>query len=421
LNTCENIIIAGLNDRAFLVQDSAICELLAPENGADKKHEPPKGAESKHESSKPATEQKQQQQNVPNANEVQAVAVVCFDNHVWCAISRYNKTLSLYCLTRDTSFPSNIQPTTVHKTVKRVLCVDFGNISSENPSSSSLHVVIAGDLVGDATAYSLTDSEQSKVLLGHTASMLTGLDVVSSHILTCDRDEKIRVSCFPQTFVIEGYLLGHTAFITSMDATADDKCVSCGGDGTVRLWNYVECKQLAEYNTEQWLPTKVAISPSGEYVAVIYDASNKLDVLSTRNGASLESQQSIECPLQPLSIKFVSNDRILVLTCDPEYLLEYKPENEQFAVNASSSAVQALKQVATPSNIIMPTTIMEIDEKSGQIKLQKEAESRGAKAGVKPWNKVERIQKAKEAGKRRGKRRRIKGQDDEGEEEDDEE
>jgi len=102
--------------------------------------------------------------------------------------------------------------------------------------------------------------------VGHTASMLTGLQVVSNDvggqfILTSDRDEKIRVSHFPKSYVIHGYLLGHTAFISSMAAltvpaqlagedgeSSSHKmralCLTGSGDGTVRLWDYQLCKEV---------------------------------------------------------------------------------------------------------------------------------------------------------------------------------
>jgi type IV secretory pathway TrbF-like protein len=149
-------------------------------------------------------------------------------------------------------------------------------------------------------------------------------------------------------------------------------------------------------------------------VVVIYDASNKLDVLSTPDGTSLQLQQSIECPVQPLSVKFITNERLLVLMREPEYLKEYKlSDNETFVIDSAAATTRALQQVATSSNIVMPTSIMEVDKKSGQVKMQKEAESRGGGNDAKPWNKVERIQTAKEATRRRDKRRRLEREENE--------
>ena len=71
-------------------------------------------------------------------------------------------------------------------------------------------------------------------LLGHTATVITDMLVValaspsqtqahfthvhaaSSFILTADRDEKIRLTCFPHTAIIQGYFLGHTDVVTSI-------------------------------------------------------------------------------------------------------------------------------------------------------------------------------------------------------------
>ena len=112
-------------------------------------------------------------------------------------------------------------------------------------------------------------SLNQRLLLGHTASMLTSVHVVgvssssdssslsslslsNSYMITSDRDEKIRVSCFPQTEKIIGYLLGHTSYISCTDYVVvnDDDyhrpwCVSISGDQTIRLWNYHTCTLLA--------------------------------------------------------------------------------------------------------------------------------------------------------------------------------
>ena len=66
------------------------------------------------------------------------------------------------------------------------------------------------------------------------------------YIITCDRDEKIRVSRYPNTYNIQSYCLGHKEFITGLSFLPTDKTVlvSSSGDGTVRLWNYVTGIQL---------------------------------------------------------------------------------------------------------------------------------------------------------------------------------
>ena len=84
------------------------------------------------------------------------------------------------------------------------------------------------------------------LLLGHLSQLL---DLSLSHdgdlVLTADRDEKIRVSRFPNAYNIENFCLGHTEFVTCLClAEEKDQIVSGSGDGTLRLWNYREGAEL---------------------------------------------------------------------------------------------------------------------------------------------------------------------------------
>eukprot|EP01138_Halocafeteria_seosinensis_P005733 gb/GECG01005861.1/.p1 GENE.gb/GECG01005861.1/~~gb/GECG01005861.1/.p1 ORF type:complete len:391 (+),score=43.33 gb/GECG01005861.1/:1-1173(+) len=104
-------------------------------------------------------------------------------------------------------------------------------------------IVLVGQLNGEVTAYPLEDiSSKDRKLLGHTSSMIMDM-VVSpkrSHIITADKDQKIRVSRFPTSEIIESFCLGHTAFLNQVLVlqNADNLLVSGGADGTLRLWNW---------------------------------------------------------------------------------------------------------------------------------------------------------------------------------------
>ena len=87
------------------------------------------------------------------------------------------------------------------------------------------------------------------LLLGHV-SMLTDVkfgmrDVQGKkrrYIITADRDEHIRISRGPpQTHIIEGYCLGHKAFVSKICVLSNpDLLVSGGGDDWLGVWSWAE-------------------------------------------------------------------------------------------------------------------------------------------------------------------------------------
>lgn len=91
------------------------------------------------------------------------------------------------------------------------------------------------------------------LLLGHV-SMLTDLLCISisdytstspkprTYILTSDRDEHIRVSRgIPQAYIIEGFCLGHTEFVSKLCIPRwhDQILISGGGDDYLLVWNWL--------------------------------------------------------------------------------------------------------------------------------------------------------------------------------------
>jgi hypothetical protein len=77
-------------------------------------------------------------------------------------------------------------------------------------------------------------------LLGHSSSivdMTMGEAPYARFLVTCDRDEHVRFSVFPETYVIHAMGLGHTAFVSAI-CTVHRGVVSGGGDGKVLLWGW---------------------------------------------------------------------------------------------------------------------------------------------------------------------------------------
>ena len=212
------------------------------------------------------------------------------------------------------------------------------------------------------------------------------------------RSEKVRISQFPNTAIVQGYLLGHKAFVSCMDV-AMKWCVTCGGDSTVRLWNITTFQEVSQVDTQEKLPTRVAISLHGSFVAVIYEGLPTLDIYQLDNGTMTLMEQQ-QCSAQPLAVVFSTDSDFFVLISAPDYLVSYSIEsNKVIAKEGTFSAIQELAK-----DITMPTSVMEMD-KNGVIKLKKLSEERGP-AKEKPWNRVERIQTSREGNARRNKKRR---------------
>jgi tRNA (guanine-N(7)-)-methyltransferase subunit TRM82 len=94
-----------------------------------------------------------------------------------------------------------------------------------------------------------------KLIMGHV-SMLTDI-VISSpsgtsgkqYVLTADRDEHIRISrAPPQSFVIEGFCLGHKQFVNKLCLIHDNILLSAGGDDEVFVWNWQKETLLSKVN-----------------------------------------------------------------------------------------------------------------------------------------------------------------------------
>jgi WD40 repeat protein len=442
LHTHGAYFAVGFKDRAYVVcgVTNRVSELRPP---TPTPTPPPQKEEATKTTEKSDSEEKKKEadtavsgtDNKPqgqDTSEVQAIAVTQDENDstVWCAVSRSDKTLAIYKLElasenndNDSFKNAEIEASIVYNTNKRVSCLCFGSLpaaANDDDNKNATVIVLGGDLAGDTYGYSLQE-KRSRVMLGHTASMLTGVCVSKNRILTCDRDEKVRVSQFPESTVIEGFLLGHEAYVTAIDTVADvagtSIVASCGGDGTVRLWNVETLQQLDAVDVNKTdeakeggdasilIPTDLAFDQEGKTLAVIYDVSNRVDLFDVKvddaKKATLSFNQSLECPAHTLGVAF-HEETLMILLRDPEYVTT-------FQVKASASlvtiqAVEALREVASKESIVASDTILEKDP-FGQPKLKKISETRGPSGPNVPWNRVERVPIAQERARRAKKRR----------------
>ena len=193
---------------------------------------------------------------------------------------------------------------------------------------SSCDHILGGDKSGDVHQFDLSSGSQ-KLLMGH-CSML--LDMVFSsngqngqsnqYLITCDRDEKIRVSRYPNSYHIESYCLGHTEFVSSIVLIDDQTLVSGSGDGTLRFWQFVNGKQFKVHSchddlrinqnqnnkieqqekavneSQEKLNDKLAIKSidySNGFLSVIFYNSTKLLIYHLNHDNILDQIKLIDC------------------------------------------------------------------------------------------------------------------------------
>lgn len=110
--------------------------------------------------------------------------------------------------------------------------------------------ILVADKTGDVYLYKLRGEELKPTLvLGHLSVILDiAISECGKYLITSDRDEKIRVSHFPNCYNIASYCLGHTEFVNRLKIIKD-KLISSSGDGTIRIWDFVKGQQISLIDT----------------------------------------------------------------------------------------------------------------------------------------------------------------------------
>lgn len=116
--------------------------------------------------------------------------------------------------------------------------------------------LIVADKFGDVYSIPINDEriidEKALVpILGHV-SMLSDVFVAEhdnkQYVLTGDRDEHIKITHFPKSYVVKQWLFGHREFVSCLHLSDFNKdiLVSGGGDDYLMLWDWFNAKKLAK-------------------------------------------------------------------------------------------------------------------------------------------------------------------------------
>lgn len=117
------------------------------------------------------------------------------------------------------------------------------------------NLVLVSDGSGDVYHFDL-EGKKSKLLMGHLSMILDmKLSPNKRFLATSDRDEKIRISNFPNSYNIHSFCLSHSEFVSSIAFVNDNLLLSGSGDGTLKLWTFMDGKLVYDYDCKKALET----------------------------------------------------------------------------------------------------------------------------------------------------------------------
>lgn len=133
------------------------------------------------------------------------------------------------------------------------------------PHETSL---LVADKNGDVYLCDLVKKDRARLLFGHL-SMILDITMLpcGRYVVTCDRDEKVRVTCYPNTHSIHTYCLGHREFVNCVHSLSSNLIVTAGGDGVVHLWNALTGRSVCSASLSAFEHT--VSSPVDQKMAVI--------------------------------------------------------------------------------------------------------------------------------------------------------
>nr|XP_018906832.1 PREDICTED: tRNA (guanine-N(7)-)-methyltransferase non-catalytic subunit wdr4-like [Bemisia tabaci]XP_018906833.1 PREDICTED: tRNA (guanine-N(7)-)-methyltransferase non-catalytic subunit wdr4-like [Bemisia tabaci]XP_018906834.1 PREDICTED: tRNA (guanine-N(7)-)-methyltransferase non-catalytic subunit wdr4-like [Bemisia tabaci]XP_018906835.1 PREDICTED: tRNA (guanine-N(7)-)-methyltransferase non-catalytic subunit wdr4-like [Bemisia tabaci]XP_018906836.1 PREDICTED: tRNA (guanine-N(7)-)-methyltransf len=218
--------------------------------------------------------------------------------------------------------------------------------------------VIVADKSGEVLSFNLDSSkEEGTFLLGHVSILLDMILTPDNFIVTCDRDEKIRVSHYPNSYNIQTYCLGHEEFVTSINLfSASAKIIlSSSGDGTIRFWNYLTGAELSVYNcsddvqpdTEKPIPvTKVQLTQFDstlQIACVSLHKHNEVLVYHIANSLNVILSQRIPLLKPPLYILLTGEKDLWVLENQGVQVYSLDRGRKSFIASSSNKFKTALE------------------------------------------------------------------------------
>jgi len=181
-----------------------------------------------------------------------------------------------------------------------------------------------------------TDPIKPHLLLGHIAMLLdVTLCPSEQFIITCDRDDKIRVSHYPNAYNVHGYCLGHSEYVANVIVMGDrdghnSRLLSGSGDGTLRMWNYGandgpvqvavrDCKADVGVNAKDNAYIRALLRIDSDRIAVLfYGKQSVLVYRISEHGIELDGKLDVNG--EPFQMMMV-NGNLLVITANEQQMV----------------------------------------------------------------------------------------------------
>ena len=154
------------------------------------------------------------------------------------------------------------------------------------------------------------ETRKSRTLLGSiVAGTSFALNSAKSFIVSADREARIRVSHFPNTYEIESFAFLHEEIVSSVIFIDDERFASCDGDGLVVLWGLDGKPITSQRIFPETTMIRQLLSVSGEIYAIA-EGVNDVYVLDQK----LKITRKISLPGPPISMS-LSNDGNVWILC----------------------------------------------------------------------------------------------------------
>lgn len=181
------------------------------------------------------------------------------------------------CVIVSCSFSQNGEYFAVTTSNKQLVIYDkhFNVIKNYNVNRAASKVrftfsgdVLIADKAGDVYLYKMSECEPVQIL-GHLSMILDVLTTKNDkYVITCDRDEKIRVSYFPNSYNIVCYCLGHEEFVLNLELYNSDVLISASGDGSLIFWKYLNGEKICVVNVNDYVKDKSLVKKISKNVEI---------------------------------------------------------------------------------------------------------------------------------------------------------